>query len=58
MEYFITGCYNRGIVAWVPTIMQLFLFIVVDSSLMQWFYIRDDVTLGLWMLPFESLLIF
>jgi hypothetical protein len=35
-----------------------YLTVFVDSSLMQWFYFRNDVTLGLWMLSFRSLLTF
>ena len=34
------------------------LTVIVDSSLTLWFYIRNDVTLGLWMLSFGSLLTF
>jgi hypothetical protein len=34
------------------------LTVFVDSTLMLWFCIRDDATLGLWMLSLGSLLIF
>jgi hypothetical protein len=35
-----------------------YLAMFVDSSLMQWFYICNGVTLGLWMLSVRSLLTF
>ena len=35
-----------------------YLTVFVDSSSMQWFYFRNDVTLGLWMVSFGSLLTF
>jgi len=34
------------------------LTVFVDSSLMQWFSVHNDITLGLWMLLFGSLLTF
>jgi len=59
IEYWITGRYNNGMWCGYRKLGNYFhLTVSVDSSLIQWFYFRGEVILGLWMLSFGCLLSF
>ena len=59
IEYWIIGCYNHWMWCGYQKLGNCFyLTVFMDSSLMQWFYFRNDLKLGLWMVSFRSLLTF